>query len=153
MEVLIPNEQTTLNLDKIRIKKPNKTHSHVLMGEAIIQREFNNDIEILCLTYKKAGNDYKLLPYKIGPKKFCDFIEEEKMLYPEFQATTDLPPLGVCPWPPATYHLYGFHPDLSKIPPFLESSDYMVECQFKEGEEVKNAVKVYASLINMGTVG
>lgn len=152
-KVEIPNEQTGINLDKVRIRKPNKTHGHMLMGEFTTFREFNDEIQLLCLSFKKAGNDYKLLPYKVGPKNFCEFLDGEKMLYPEFQAMTDLPELGACPWPAATYHIFGFQPDLSKVPPVLDTGDYMVECQIKCGDKLLNAIQIFASVMNMSPLG
>lgn len=63
---------------------------------------------------------------------------------------TDLPDVDTCPWPAKTYHIYGYHPDLSKVPPFLDTGDYMLECQLLKDEEILNGIQVYASLMNMG---
>lgn len=125
----------------------------MLMGEFTLHRDFDNGIQLLCLSYKKAGNDYKLLPYKVGPKNFCEFLEAEKMFYPEFQAATDLPGVGVCPWPAGKYTIFGFQPDLSKIPPVVDTGDYMVECQFKKDEDLLNAIKIFGTVMNMSPMG
>ena len=152
-QVLVPNDEKFINFDKLRIKKPNKTHGHMLMGEVSLNKEFGNNIQLLCLSYKKAGNDYKLLPYKVGPTNFCKFLDDEKMFYPDLQTVTDLPDIGVCPWPVKTYHIFGFQPDLSKIPPVVEQGDYMVECQFNEGEKMLNGIKVFGSLVMVSPMG
>ena len=49
--------------------------------------------------YQKNGIEYKKMPYKIGPKKFCAFFREEKAVYPDLQKHTDLPAIESCPWP------------------------------------------------------
>lgn len=125
-EVLVKGDDKFANIDKLRIKKVNKTH-HLLIGEIVLYKELSDDFELLCLSYKKAGNDYKLLPYKVGPTKFCQFLESEKLLLPEFLAVTDLPAVGICPWPAAEYKVHGYDPDLSKLPPIIDTGDYMVE--------------------------
>ena len=131
--ILVENDQNHAN-DRLRIKKVNKTH-HLLRGEFDLHHDLDDNYQFLILTYKKAGNDYKLLPFKIGPKNFCEHVRSEKLLYPELKAVSDFPDIETCPWPPKTYHIYGYHPDLSKIPPFLQDGDYMIELQLKKGEE------------------
>lgn len=145
---MVPNEDKEINLDQLRIKKVNKTH-HMLIGEIKVITPLGDGHTVLCLAYKKAGNDYKLLPYKVGPTKFCDLLESEKMFYPEIQLVSDFPDLENCPWPAKTYHINGYQPDLSKIPPVADTGDYMVECQFKRGDNIVNGMKVYASVLNM----
>lgn len=117
-----------INLDNLKTKKVNRTHSQLLVGEAILYKEIDNSYEFTCLAYNKAGNDYKLMPYKFGPQKFCDFVSTEKTLYPEVKAVSDFPDYETCPWPAGVYHINGFQPDFSKIPPVIGSGDYMLEC-------------------------
>lgn len=145
---MVPNEDKEINLDLLRIKKVNKTH-HMLIGEVKVIHPLGDGQMVLCLAYKKAGNDYKLLPYKVGPLKFCDLLESEKMFYPEIQLVSDFPDIETCPWPAKTYTISGYQPDLSKIPPVADTGDYMVECQFKRGDNIVNGIKVYASVLNM----
>lgn len=142
------NDENFVNIDKLRIKKVNKTH-HMLIGSFVLHKDLGNDYNLLCLAYKKAGNDYKLMPFKIGPTKFCDFIQSEKMLYPELLLVSDFPPLDTCPWPAGTYTINGYHPDLSKIPPFIESNDYMVKCLVKDGETVLNGMQIYGTVLSV----
>jgi hypothetical protein len=146
---LVENDQNFLFVDKVKIKKINKTHPHVLLGEFTLFKDLSDDYELLCMTFKKAGNAYKLLPFKLGPKKFCEFLQSETLLYPEFQITTDLPPVSVCPWPAKTYHLHGYHPDLSKLPPFLDTGDYMLECRILQDEKILNGIQVFASVLKL----
>jgi len=104
--------------------------------------------------FKKAGNDYKLLPYKVGPGKFCETLKTETMLYPKIVEVSDFPKPGVCPWPAKTYQMInGYEPDLSTIPKILETGDYMVEIRIEKKGELFNGYRVYASIINMANPG
>ena len=145
-DVFVKNDQKHVNLDKLRIKKMNKTH-HMLVGEFVFHHEFDDNYQIACLAYKKTGNDYKLLPYKVGPTNFCEFFRNEKMIYPDIKVVTDFPEYSTCPWPAGIYHIYGFSPDLSRIPPILDSGDYMVEFQYRKGEEILNKLQIFGTLL------
>lgn len=144
--ILVENDQKHSNLDKFRIKKVNKTH-HLLVADIVMHHELDDNYQIGCFMYKKAGNDYKFLPFKLGPTNFCQFIKDEKMLYPDLQAVSDFPDIDTCPWPARTYHIFGLQPDLSKIPPILDNGDYMIECQLTQGEEVLQGFKVFGSVL------
>lgn len=144
--IRVPNDQENFNLDKFRIKKVNKTH-HLLVADIIAYRPISNEHQLACFMYKKAGNDYKLTPFKLGPMNFCEFIKGEEMLYPDIEAVSDFPDVNTCPWPAATYHIFGYQPDLSKIPPVIENGDYMVECQLLQGEEILQGFKIFGSIL------
>lgn len=91
-EALVPNATKHVNFDKLRIKKVNKTH-HLFLGELEVFNEFGNDYKVSGLMFKAAGNDYKLMPYKLPPLGWCEFIKSElmKKMYLEFKAVSDFP--------------------------------------------------------------
>ena len=93
-----PNDTKFFDLTKIRVKKINRTH-HVIDGEMEFFRSFGDEYDVEVTLYQKSGVEYKKLPYKIGPKKFCQFFREEKTVYPDLQKHTDLPTIDNCPWP------------------------------------------------------
>ena len=142
--IMVENDQKHMNIDKLRIKKVNKTH-HMLIGEFDLHHDIDDNYQFFVLFYKKAGNDYKLLPYKSG-SNFCEQAKNEKIFYPELRAVSDLPGVETCPWPAGTYHIYGYHPDLSKFPPILKDADYMLEMQLRKGEEVLQGIKLFATI-------
>ena len=78
----------------------------MLTGDFDVFIDVDNNYDVLCLSYKKAGNDFKLMPYKLGPKAFCDLIKNEKMIYPEVLPVTNFPQ-NTCPWPKGNYHVHG----------------------------------------------
>ena len=47
---------------------------------------------------KKAGNEFRRMPYKLGPSKFCEYMDNEKMFIPEARKVSNYPPIGTCPW-------------------------------------------------------
>ena len=96
-EPIIKNDEKYLNLDNVRVRKVNRTH-HLIIGNFTMHVNQGNDYLLFGHFYKKQGNEYKKTPYKVGPKKFCDFLREETMFYPEIMPTTDFPSIETCPW-------------------------------------------------------
>lgn len=147
-EIIKPNDRKYMNLDGVLVKRVNRTHPHLFLGEFEMFVDFDDKFQILCYSYKKAGNEYKRMAYKFGPKSFCEFFRNEKMFYPDFQSATDLPELGTCPFPARKYHINGWQPNLSMVPPVFESGDYMAECQLIQDEEVVQGIKGFATVLN-----
>lgn len=146
-EVLMPGDKTVANIDKLRVKKVNRTH-HMLQGEIEAFIPIDNSFDVLCLSYKKSGNEYRLMPYKIGPKKFCNTLKDEQMIYPELLKVSDLPSQDTCPIMPGKYNIHGYQPDVSKIPVPLKNSDYMIECQLRNAAgDILQGIKLYATVI------
>lgn len=106
------------------------------------------------MTYKKSGNEYKLLPYKLGPKKLCDFTKDEKMFYPDIIKYTNFPPIPSCDFKPGTYTVDNYLPDMSAVPPVIDSGDYSLEVKvFQDGTDEENFVngyRLYASVLHFG---
>lgn len=115
-EIHVKNDKKHVNFDNLRLRKVKK--AHLLNGNLEFIQDIGNDYTLAVMLYKSAGNDYKLLPYKIGPKPFCQVIAEDTFFYAEFKAASDLPEPGVvrffflfrflnknfvyyfkCPWP------------------------------------------------------
>lgn len=89
-EPLEINATKHVNFDKMRIKKVNRTH-HLFLGELEVFQEFGNEYKVAGLIYKSAGNDYKLMPYKLGPDGWCEFLKSYKNFYDSFQEVSDFP--------------------------------------------------------------
>lgn len=49
--------------------------------------------------YKKVGMEYQKTVYKLGPKQFCKYFNDDKFFYPDMVVVSDFPPQGTCPWP------------------------------------------------------
>lgn len=96
--------------------------------------------------FMKAGNDYKMMPYKFGPLPFCDFIKKEKYVYPDLVKSSTLPPGDNCDWKIGTYAINDYYPDIKNFPPVLQSGDYMVTISIMKNGELMNGFKVMGSL-------
>ncbi|CAO1407950.1 unnamed protein product [Diamesa serratosioi] len=107
-----------------------------------------NEYDLFVVLFKKQGNEYKKTPYKIGPKKFCDFLRDEKMFYPDIRAVSDFPSPETCPWPSNIYHLFGYSAQLSKVPPIFSTGDYMVLVYLEKEGKLQNGYRIYGTLSN-----
>lgn len=95
------------------------------------------------------GNQYKLLPYKVGPSSVCGLLKDEKIFYPDIVAHSEnLPSPGSCDFKKETYVIKNWLPDLSNVPPVFESGDYMVDCTALRNEESFQVIKVYGQVYN-----
>lgn len=90
-EPLVKNATKHVNFDKLRIRKVNKTH-HLFIGELETFESFGDQYKIESLIYKMAGNDYKLLPFHMGPDGWCQFIKTQEFMYEDFRKVSDFPP-------------------------------------------------------------
>jgi len=87
----IKNDSNFINIDKVRVRKVNRTH-HLVVGEGILYVPMDNSYLIGCLLYQKAGNDYKLMPYKIQSKPFCDAARGSFLFMPDIIKVSNMPP-------------------------------------------------------------
>lgn len=54
---------------------------------------------------------------------------------------------------PGNYYVNNYIPDLSKIPPVLESGDYMIECKvFDKDGKFLNGLQTYGQMIFLPSV-
>lgn len=86
-EVMFPNDTT--NMNKIKMKRINRTHPHFLFGEVETFRDFGNEIEVEGKLFKMQGYEYREMPYKFK-RKLCDQFSDQVFAY-EFMKSTDIP--------------------------------------------------------------
>lgn len=56
----------------LKLKKENKTKK--VFGKMTFKQFFDNTHFIEATTYKQQGGEYRLMPYKLHPQPFCDFL-------------------------------------------------------------------------------
>jgi len=165
----IKNDSNFANYDKLRVKKVNKTH-HLVVGEITHHIPMDNSYIIECHLYQKAGNDYKLTPYKLPKKPFCDGIQSDVLFMPEVIKASDLPPQDTvkesvvmmkmkvlliqfqCPFPAGTYHFHGYELDFSKIQSarlVLKSGSYRSTTIFTKDDELLQEIYINFDVINI----
>lgn len=103
--------------------------------------------QVETLLFKKAGNDYKKTPFHIGPDKFCDYLKNS-VLYEDILKVSDLPPIGVCPWPKKKYTMQGFLIPLEKVPELAEG-DFMTELRVVRNNELINGYQLFITIIRI----
>lgn len=89
-EPLVKNTKQHVNFDKLRVRKVNRTH-HLFLGDLETFEPFGDQYTVEGLIYKMAGNDYKKLPYHVGPDGWCEFVKKQKWLYEKFREASDFP--------------------------------------------------------------
>jgi len=157
--VLSHNEITVKNspvfkADNLKVKRFNRT-TFVIDGSVELNLDSGiDDWDTQCLVYRKMGNEYKLLPYKLGPTNVCNLLKDEKMFYPEVLAHGEnFPPLGTCDFKTGTIIIKDYLPDLSKVPPVFESGDYQLECNVIRGGEIIQGLKFFGQVYNIKDAG
>lgn len=89
------------NLKTRRVDKDRK-----LFGNITIHTDIDNSYLIEFRTYKKQGGEYRLLPYRLPKKKFCDAIRDDDVVYPDLAAVSDFEMPAPCPYKKVTYSQY-----------------------------------------------
>jgi hypothetical protein len=97
------------------------------------------------LIFKKAGNDYKKLPYHLGPHNFCEYWKTS-IFYDDLLESSDIPPKGECPWPKRKYTVHGFRMPTEKVPPFVDG-DVMIELRLLQKGELLNGFRIFVTVI------
>lgn len=152
-EITVKNSPI-FNADGLKTKRFNRT-TYVVDGSIELNVDGGyDDWDGQCIVYRKMGNEYKLLPYKLGPTNICGLLKDEKMFYPEIVAHGEnFPPVGTCDFKTGTLILKDYLPDLSKVPPVFESGDYQLECNVIKGKEIIQGLKFFGQVYNIKDAG
>lgn len=100
------------------------------------------------LAYKKAGNEYKMTAFHLGPEQFCKYLQNMSVLYDEVLEVSDLPAKGVCPWPKKKFNVNGFSVPLDKIPDTMDG-DWMLEWRILDRQKLINGYQFYLTIIRV----
>lgn len=153
----------------VRVKRLNKT-ARAIFG-ILQQKVAADDTHLVSFELSlKQGGQYRKLPYKLPPKGFCSFINEDIYIYPELSKASDIPwPLS-CPLPIVNVHfsktlksfdwkfkssqknytIDGYIPSIKNLPvKYLMSGDYMIENFITKDGAALNSFKMFGSLINL----
>jgi hypothetical protein len=87
--------------------------------------------------YQLQGNEYRLTPFKIPRKKFCDFYETERPLNSEYYEAFNLP--EGCPIPKSNY-TGQFIMQFKTIPPNFNGKYKIVMKYYYKGEYVDTLI-------------
>jgi hypothetical protein len=88
------------DFSNVRVKKLNKTTRGLFGNINLMVSDFDNSMQVEAKMSKKQGGEYRKLPYRLPPKKLCDFFNEDIFFYPDLVKTSNLPLPFPCPIKP-----------------------------------------------------
>jgi hypothetical protein len=88
------------------------------------------------------GNEYRLTPFKVARKSFCNYYEESYKHAPEFYDAFKFPP--VCPLKKGLYS-GNYSWTFDNIPPNFEGKYKLVTRYYNQGEFAEETV-IYAEI-------
>lgn len=94
-------EVEIMRIEQIIIRKHNGTRK--AYGNYLVKEPIGNDFLTTIKAYKKQGGEYRLMPYKISTKPFCDFMNEDKYMIPEFFSFVNISLPMPCPLLPVSH--------------------------------------------------
>lgn len=80
---------------QLKVRRVNKDRKFV--GNITVHTALLNFYEMEFQFYKKQGGGYRLLPYRIPKKAFCDTFRDDVYFYPELVAASDFEMPPPCP--------------------------------------------------------
>lgn len=100
IEIINSPGGNSLNFTTLRVTKYNRT-SYVGKAEFEILCKDQKKLEVAVLVQFMQGNEYKLQPYKINRKPFCDFYQNEfkTLVFDGLKPYSNLPQPENCPFP------------------------------------------------------
>lgn len=70
--------------------------------------------------YQKQGNEYRMTPFAMPEKGFCEFIAADKLVWQDVINHSNFPPdKTTCPVPAGEYIVKNWNYDSSQIPKFV----------------------------------
>jgi len=87
-----------MDLTGVKIRKVNKTRK--LFGQISYNQMFDDSVTLKFLLYKKQGGEYRLMPYKLAPQPYCEFMASSmnKQFYEEMAEYSTYPVPARCPF-------------------------------------------------------
>lgn len=95
------SDTTYADYRSLKVRKNNKTRK--LYGNITINKPFDNKFTVSMVTFTKQGGEYRMLPYKLPEKQFCDFFNEDDLFYPELTEYSDFTNPIRCPLPVVSF--------------------------------------------------
>jgi hypothetical protein len=81
----------------VRVKKINRTARAIVGTVQILKPKLDNDVKVEVQLFKKQGGEYRKLPYNFPRASFCDAVNNDVYLYPDFVEQTDFTRPMPCP--------------------------------------------------------
>lgn len=110
----------------LRINKISR-NTFGLSGTVLIHKNLGDDVkaEVLVLHGPKKGR-----VYASQKESICKFTAEEKKVYPDLVAASNLPEPGTCPIPKNNYTVNNYVVRKEHLPKLVAPGDYFIEVLF-----------------------
>lgn len=80
-----------------KVKKLNKTARGIVGNIILHASDVDNTMMVEARLSQKQGGEYRRLPYKLPPKKLCDFFNEDVYVFPDVVKVSNVPSPLPCP--------------------------------------------------------
>lgn len=100
-EQVLGDRENFIDWSGLRVKRLNGTKERGLVGQVIHHVALNNSYQVEECFYRREGGEYKLRPYKIQRKLFCDLFLSH-IFFKRLSKVSDLP-YPACPLPNVAY--------------------------------------------------
>lgn len=85
-----------MDFSNFKVRKVNGERK--IFADITAAGEVNNNFTVEVQFYKKQGGEYRLMPFKLSPKPYCDFLYEHMDFYEEILETSNFQQKpNVCP--------------------------------------------------------
>lgn len=88
-----------LDATQAKVARVPGTKLRALYGQIVVHEPFDNSYTIKFNFYAKQGGEYRLTPFNIPQKKFCESLQNEPNFFPEFADAAKIPLPLSCPFP------------------------------------------------------
>lgn len=72
---ILEQDKSIFDWSTVKVRKVGK--NRYLVGDIKFLITLDNDVTIQMKAFKKQGGEYRLMPYKIPPTPFCDFVKSD----------------------------------------------------------------------------
>jgi len=81
--------KSLVDYSDLKVRRHNGTRK--LYGSVVYHIPMGNSYDAQGFAYFKQGGEYRLIPFQVPKKPFCNFFFDELYFYPEFIKASDFP--------------------------------------------------------------
>lgn len=156
INIMVPNDTKTFNIDKVKLKRFGRNQPHVITGEVEMFVAVSDNVNVQTYVYQKQGQEYRKTPYHMKGKP-CEMLKIENPITQQLWKYTDLPPYETCPFPPGVYHVNNLYlGNMTGLPAIISSGDYMTNTTiYDKNNNFLQGFQIYANVYNrvLGAAG
>jgi hypothetical protein len=90
------NNKSVINFTELKLRKFNRT-TQIWTGPYEAYIDIDNSVTISISGFKRTGNEWHVLPFRVPPTPYCDYAKTEQFYFDVFIQHSDLPSKDHCP--------------------------------------------------------